>query len=109
MGPYARYRQTPAVVTAPFVAPGRFIGEQCVAAAQFGNVRRNILLVFDKGATPDMDQLAAQVSGAVVGISGAPVAAAPELPSYGVPIPVAVPVGGSSTFLRCRCRSRRRR
>ena len=91
-------RQHPAVVTAPFIAPGRFVGESCVAAADFGTVRRNILHVFDKGATPDMDQLAAQVSGAVVGISGAPLApAAPELPSYGVPIPAPVGAGSSAS------------
>jgi hypothetical protein len=98
VGPFARYRQHPAVVTAPFIAPGRFVGESCVAAAEFGTVRRNVLHVFDKGATPDMEQLAAQVSGAVVGISGAPLApAAPELPSYGVPMPVPVGAGSSAS------------
>jgi len=98
VGPFACYRQHPAVVTAPFIAPGRFVGESCVAAAEFGTVRRNVLHVFDKGATPDMEQLAAQVSGAVVGISGAPLApAAPELPSYGVPMPVPVGAGSSAS------------
>ena len=86
-------------MTAPFIAPGRFVGESCVAAADFGTVRRNILHVFDKGATADVDQLAAQVSGAVVGISGAPLVAAPavELPSYGVPMPVPVAAGSSAS------------
>lgn len=97
MGPYARYRQHPAVVTAPFIAPGRFIGESCVAAADFGTVRRNILHVFDKGASPDMSQLAAQVSGAVVGISGVPSAPELALPSYGVPIGVPVAAGSSAS------------
>ena len=97
---FSFYRQHPAVVTAPFIAPGRFVGESCAAAADFGIVRRNILHVFDKGASPDMDQLAAQVSGAVVGISGAPVvgaAPAVELPSYGVPMPAPLAAGSSAS------------
>ena len=102
MGPSARYRQHPAVVTAPFVAPGRFVGEQCVAAAQFGGpVKRNVLHVFDKGTKmPDVPQLATQVSGVLVGISGAPAAPGmptPELPSYGVPIPAPSGSSASST------------
>ena len=84
-------------MTAPFIAPGRFIGESCVAAADFGTVRRNILHVFDKGASPDMGQLAAQVSGAVVGISGVPSAPELALPSFGVPMPVPVAAGSSAS------------
>ena len=82
VGPYTRFRMTPAVLTGPYVRPGFFVGEQCAAAAAFGGVQRTVLAVLDKNAKLIPSQIAAQVSGAVSGV----VAALPQPSVPGVPL-----------------------
>lgn len=81
VGPYTRFRMTPAVLTGPYTRPGFFRGEDCAASATFGTTTRRVLAVLDKNAKFAPADVAAAVSGAV---SGAVQAALPAVP--GVPL-----------------------